>query len=147
MATIVVGIDTSDHAKAALRWALEEAQLRQATVVAIHAWEPPVVAPGLEPAPQLNIAAVLAELRDAADRLARRIVEEVAGQEPPVTVEPTAVEGPAATALVEAAEDADLLVVGSRGLGGFRGLLLGSVSQQCVQHAPCPVLVHRRRRT
>jgi nucleotide-binding universal stress UspA family protein len=60
-----------------------------------------------------------------------------------VHVDATVAEGPAASVLVDAAEGADLLVVGSRGHGGFVGLLLGSVSQQCVTHAPCPVLVVR----
>jgi nucleotide-binding universal stress UspA family protein len=73
-------------------------------------------------------------------------VSEVAGPDPEVEVETVAVHGSAAHSLVEAAANADLLVVGSRGHGGFAGLLLGSVSQQCAHHAPCPVVIVRAQR-
>jgi nucleotide-binding universal stress UspA family protein len=71
-------------------------------------------------------------------------VDEVRAISKGLDVTTEAVEGQAAAVLLHAARDADLLVVGSRGLGGFRGLLLGSVSQQCVDHAPCPVVVVRQ---
>jgi nucleotide-binding universal stress UspA family protein len=144
MAKIVVGIDGSDESKDALRWAIEEARLRSAEVVAVHAWESPptVMQPG--PAPGFDYVAVDPQVREAVERHAWAVVEEVAGKGG-VPVEPVAVEGPPASALVDAAQDADLLVVGSRGRGGFASLVLGSVSQQVAHHAPCPVLIHRRR--
>jgi nucleotide-binding universal stress UspA family protein len=71
-------------------------------------------------------------------------VKRVVVDDSTVTVTPLAVERPAADVLVDAARDADLLVVGSRALGGLGALLLRSVSQHCAQHAPCPVMIHRR---
>lgn len=114
-----------------------------ARVVALHSWQPPVVPVDVTPVPPLDIAAAVSELHESALRLVTAVVEDVVGDDSDVDVEAVAVEGPAASALVDAARDADLLVVGSRGLGGFTGLLLGSVSQQCVQHATCPVVIHR----
>jgi nucleotide-binding universal stress UspA family protein len=145
MQTIVVGIDGSNSSKHALRWGLDEARLRDARVVAVHAWEPPVVAPDVTPTPPPDLASVVSELHEGALRLVTAVVEDVVGHDPAVSVEAIAAEGPAASALIDAAQEADLLVLGSRGLGGFAGLLLGSVSQQCVQHAPCPVVIHRTR--
>ncbi|HMB18498.1 MAG TPA: universal stress protein [Gaiellaceae bacterium] len=69
----------------------------------------------------------------------------VVGDDTSVTVELAAVEASPANALIDAAREADLVVVGSRGLGGFRALVLGSVSHQVAQHAPCPVVIHRAR--
>jgi nucleotide-binding universal stress UspA family protein len=139
---LVVGIDGSDASKHALRWAIEEARLRGAEVVALYAWDAPLVTPDLAPTPELDLPGLIAEGQEAALRLVKGIVDEVAGAGN-VTVTPTAVEGNAVTVLVEAARDADLLVVGNRGRGGFAELLLGSVSQQVAQHAPCPVVIHR----
>ena len=149
MSKIVAGVDDSDTARAALRWALEEAKLRGVPVVALHAWESPIVplvpVADLAPAvPPIDVVGVSTEFAAAAEALVRRVVEEVAGSEPGVEVRPVAVEDAASPALVAAVEPDDLLVVGSRGRGGFRGLLLGSVSQQVVSHARCPVVVHRR---
>jgi nucleotide-binding universal stress UspA family protein len=73
----------------------------------------------------------------------RESVDRVRSDYPAVKVETAVVEGPPARVLVDLSADADLLVVGSRGRGGFSGLLLGSVSQQCVDHAHCPVTVVR----
>lgn len=140
---IVVGVDGSDASKKALAWAVDEARVHGAQVVALYAWQPlPVVPADVVPAP-LDLAETISELYEAAERLVTGVVEEVAGAEPVVTVEAVALEGPPASALIDAAGDADLLVVGSRGLGGFRGLLLGSVGHQLVHHAPCPVVIHR----
>lgn len=138
-----MGVDGSDGSKRALRFALDEARVHGARVVALHSWQPPVVPVDVTPVPPLDIAAAVSELHESALRLVTAVVEDVVGDDSDVDVEAVAVEGPAASALVDAARDADLLVVGSRGLGGFTGLLLGSVSQQCVQHATCPVVVHR----
>jgi nucleotide-binding universal stress UspA family protein len=140
---IVVGIDGSEAAKNALRWALEEARLRSAEIVAMHAWEAPPAMPEPGPAPGFDLVGILPEVEEAGERLVKAVVEEVVGDDSDVTVEPVAIQGPAASVLVEAARDADMLVVGSRGHGGFTALLLGSVSQQLAHHAPCPLLIHR----
>jgi nucleotide-binding universal stress UspA family protein len=145
--TIVVGVDASAAAKAALRWAVDEGRLRQAAVVAVHAWEVPALALApvdVVPAPPpIDLVSLTKELGEAAEQLVRHVVEEVAGDAAGVEVRPVATEGPAPTVLVEAARGADLVVVGSRGRGGFVGLLLGSVSDQVAHHAPCPVVIHR----
>ena len=73
--------------------------------------------------------------------LAETVADVVGTQDKPVEVRPTVAEGPAAQVLLAAAAGAELLVVGSRGHGGFAGMLLGSVSQHCAHHAPCPVVV------
>lgn len=140
MARIVVGIDGSDHSKQALRWALDEARLRGASLRVVYAWTIPVyVGYGVAPAAVIDPAV----LREAADERVDKSVEEVVGDAKDVPIERKAVEGTAAQTLVEEADGADLLVVGSRGHGGFAGLLLGSVSQQCAHHAPCPVVIVR----
>jgi len=144
MTMIVVGVDGSDESKEALRWALEEARLRDATVRAVYAWRDPyVLAPGFGLPEDFEFDA----LRERAVETLDAVVAEVAGKTSHVPVEGVVAEGPAGSVLVQAAEGAELLVVGSRGHGGFVGLLLGSVSQQCVTHAPCPVLVVRGPRT
>jgi nucleotide-binding universal stress UspA family protein len=111
---IVVGIDGSDAAKDALRWALDEARLRSDEVVAVHAWEAPPVMPEPGPAPGFDLVAILPEVEEAGERLVKAVVEEVVGDSE-VTVEPVAIVGPPASVLVDAARDADMLVVGSRG--------------------------------
>jgi nucleotide-binding universal stress UspA family protein len=146
MDEIVVGVDGSDASKKALRWAVEEARLRGTRVVALHAWQPPLPPPNLTPAPVLDVVGLVPEVQKGAEELVREIVAEVVGDEPEVPVDAVAVEGPAATALIEAAREAALLVVGSRGRGGLAALLLGSVSLECAQHAPCPVVIHRGER-
>jgi nucleotide-binding universal stress UspA family protein len=143
MAKIVVGIDGSDASKNALRWAVEEARLRRADVLAIHAWEPPPTIATAGPAPGFDLVGVLPAVREAGEKLVKAVVGEVVGEEGDVKVEPVAIEGPTIDVLIDAASDADMLVVGSRGLSTFRALLLGSVSQQLAHHAPCPLLIHR----
>jgi nucleotide-binding universal stress UspA family protein len=81
--------------------------------------------------------------RDAANESVAKTIHEVLGDATDVHVESKAVEDTAPRALLREAEGADLLVVGSRGHGGFAGLLLGSVSQQCAAHGPCPVVIVR----
>ena len=140
MSVIVAGVDGSEDSKEALRWALAEAELRRATVRAVHAWSMPIAFGGPYMPPQPYDGP---ELRDQAQASLDAAVDEVAGEDSPVTVERVVEQGSAADVLVRAAEAADLLVVGSRGHGGFAGLLLGSVSQQCAQHAPCAVVIVR----
>jgi nucleotide-binding universal stress UspA family protein len=144
VAKIVVGIDGSEAAKNALRWALEEARLRSAEIVAVHAWEPPPTVPEPGPAPGFDLVGILPQVQEAGERLVTTVVNEVVGDSD-VTVEPVAIVGPPASVLVDAARDAEMLVVGSRGHGGFTALLLGSVSQQLAHHAPCPLVIHRER--
>lgn len=140
MGDIVVGVDGSTNSRAALRWALDEARLRGDRIVAVAAWQFPTYAyTGVAVAPPT------AEIEQAArEGLAEAVREEVAavaGEHPGVDITQVVLEGPPAATLIEASRTADLLVLGSRGLGGFRGLLLGSVSHQCSSHARCPVVV------
>jgi nucleotide-binding universal stress UspA family protein len=144
VAKIVVGIDGSEESKNALSWALDEARMRSAEIVAVHAWEAPPAIPEPGPAPGFDLVGILPEVQEAGERLVTTVVNEVVG-DTDVTVESVAIAGPPASVLVDAAGDAEMLVVGSRGHGGFTALLLGSVSQQLAHHAPCPLLIHRTR--
>ena len=137
MKTIVVGVDGSQHSIDALRWAKDEAGLREARVVAVFAWHLPHVSTVHEAVHVLDV-----DFEQQARKFLETTVEDALSHAD-VEVEQVVTEGPAAPALIAAAEGADLLVVGSRGHGGFKGLLLGSVSQQVAQHAPCPVVVVR----
>ena len=137
MDRIVVGIDGSEPSRRALRWAVEEARLRGAAVEAVHSWSPPFVGGYPYTATMFEPA----EFERAAAQLLDDVVgsTDAAGLQAPI--ERRVVEGPAARVLVDASKDAALLVVGSRGRGGFAGLLLGSTSQQVCHHATCPVVV------
>ena len=134
---IVVGIDGSQCSRRALHWALSEAELRNADVDVVHAWEMPVAFG--------TIPGEMAYDTTALEEAARATVDEMvaAAQQPGVRVEKIVTYGPAAATLLEAAKGADLVVVGSRGRGGFTGLLLGSVGQAVAHHAPCPVVIVR----
>ena len=141
---IVVGVDGSPGAKEALRFALEEAKFRQARLRVVHAWQFGYIGvTGIEGFSPLY-GADLGELRHNAEVLLDATLHDVIPDENSVAFERQVVEGSAATVLVDESRGADLLVVGSRGHGGFAGLLLGSVSQQCSQHAACPVVIVRR---
>jgi nucleotide-binding universal stress UspA family protein len=134
MPRIVVGVDGSEHAARAVRWAVEEARLRGAELELVHAVPDRDMPPyGIAPPPAEE------ELRAAGIELIDNTLTEV--ETGKLEVERTAESGTPARRLCKAAEGADLLVVGARGYGGFRGLLLGSVTQQVVAHAPCPVVV------
>lgn len=147
VATVVVGVDGSAGAAEALRWAIAEARLRTASLRIVHAWTYGYMGTplgfagmgGFDSYASPRIDGV--DLQRAAEDLLERAIGEVAGGVEAVDSERQVVEGGAAQVLIGAAAGADLLVVGSRGHGGFVGLLLGSVSQQCVSHAPCPVVV------
>lgn len=141
MAKIVVGVDGSAVSTAALRWALDEARLRGATVEALHAFAYPWVSTTSQ-AMHL-IETDFGPFRAAGAEIVEEALSEAGMASGPVEVERSVVEGPPARALLDAASDADLLVVGSRGRGGFAGLLLGSVSEHCAHHAPCPVVIVR----
>jgi nucleotide-binding universal stress UspA family protein len=142
MEKIVVGIDGSDASKEALRWAVEHARALEAEVVALHAYEAPMPVPDVAPASPVDLPGLVTEMHEGAVRLVTEIVAEVAGDGASVEVAAIAEEETPSKALIDAARDADLLVVGSHGhrLGS---LVLGSVSLECAQHAACPVLIHR----
>jgi nucleotide-binding universal stress UspA family protein len=148
--TIVAGVDGSEGSVAALRWALAEARLRGSRVRVVHAYRSPLVplADADLGVAGMGVPVMVAEgaeeLRRALEAQARQVIDESvqrAGAVERVEIERAAIEGPAAQTLIEAARGAELLVVGSRGRGGFVGLLLGSVSQQVAQHPPCPVVI------
>jgi nucleotide-binding universal stress UspA family protein len=131
---IVVGVDGSAASRDALRWAARQAELTGASLEVVTSWSypttygfPVIANVDWEQGARTVLDEALAdELGDAAERVVRRVVE-----------------GHPARVLAELAAGADLLVVGSRGHGGFAGLLLGSVSEHVVTHAPCPVVVVR----
>lgn len=135
--TVVVGVDGSPASKAALRWALWYAELTHSSITALMAWNNPLIydwqVPGLEDFAHSTAKALNATIR------------EVAGDAPVVEINREVAQGHPAKALLDVASEApaDLLVVGNRGHGGFTGALLGSVSQHCVHHASCPVVVIR----
>lgn len=139
MKRILVGVDGSAGSDRALAWALAEAQAHEATLVAVHAWQPPLVyGSGFAPTPVLPPDGAYEEAAKAVldDAIAR-----VVGPEPGVIVESQLVEGSSGEVLVMLSADCDVVVVGSRGHGNLVGLLLGSVSQHCAHHAACPVVI------
>jgi len=137
---IVVGVDGSEASREALCWAVAEARLRQSSLRVVYAWLAPQ-AGGRSSIPQELLDPKL--LRQTAQEHLSDFVAEAVGEISDVRLKRVAVEGPAAKVLVEAAEDAELLVVGSRGRGRFAGLLLGSVSHHCAHHSACPVVIVR----
>ena len=146
MGTIVAGIDGSEASKIVLRWAIDEAALRGASVTAVHAYLP--LDATWASLPEVALASIPPETleHDAQERATAVLDDVLAGIDTDVAVTSKVVAGRPADALIEAARDADLLVVGSRGHGGFRGLLLGSVSHQVVTHAIVPTVVVPTRR-
>jgi nucleotide-binding universal stress UspA family protein len=132
---VVVGVDGSPSSRRAFDWALRQAEATEMEIVAVLAWRAPtgygtgaLVASGVQWSEEARISL-------------ESIVAPAAAEWPQVTVEQRVLEGHPAEVLLKQAESADLLVVGSRGHGGFVGALLGSVSSNCVQHATCPVVV------
>jgi nucleotide-binding universal stress UspA family protein len=142
MPGITVGVDGSEHSQQALGWAIREAGIRHAplTVLVVHevAASPwtgnPITYPADDAAAESD--------RQAAEKAVQKAVHD-AGEPGPASVTVRAVSGLAASELVAASQDSDLVVVGARGGGGFASLLLGSVSDQLVHHAACPVVVIR----
>jgi nucleotide-binding universal stress UspA family protein len=129
---VVVGVDGSDHGNAALRWAVDEAAVHGGEIIAVFAWQLPFIGvPG-------------AFDRDEIERLSKAFLDEAVAAvvpDPPVPISEFVAQGDVSESLIEASRTADLLVLGSRGRGGFAGLKLGSVSHECVQHAACPVVI------
>jgi nucleotide-binding universal stress UspA family protein len=143
MAGITVGVDGSHGARLALEWAMKEAAAHHAplTVLTVHVvasdgWTGnPIILPADE--------AELEKTRHAAEEVVAEVASHL-GESRPASVTIRAVNGIPAQELIDASREADLLVVGSRGTGGFARLLLGSVGLQVVQHAHCPVVVVRQ---
>jgi nucleotide-binding universal stress UspA family protein len=132
---VIVGVDGSPHGAAALRWALADAAEHGGEVTAVLAWQLPFVSiPGAFDRDQLA--------KSYSEFLLKTVAE--IAPAPEVPLHTVVAEGDPIEALVAAAEDADLLVLGTRGRSPFAGLLLGSVSQACAAHASCPVVLVRR---
>ena len=137
---IVVGVDGSPGSRTALAWAMNQASLTGATIDAVTAWQDPArygTAYGWMSAAFEGDTYATAMVKALDDTIAE-VSEQVLA---PVTVHARVVQGHPVQALLEAAADAQLLVVGSRGHGTLAGIMLGSVSQHCVQRAPCPIVV------
>jgi nucleotide-binding universal stress UspA family protein len=157
MSDIITGVDGSEASHRALRWALEQARLRGDAVVVVSAYRRTAVrVPHTPVDPYLPVEAMqaasdyrrsLQDEQDARDqRRAEQLIEQAlhaVGGAGDVVVKPLTAAGDPGRILVERSEQADMLVVGSRGRGGVKGLVLGSVSQHCVHHARCPVVVVR----
>lgn len=135
---IVVGVDGSEASVEALRQAQRLAIPLGAEIEALACWEYPNTYASY-------LAVGIGRFREHAGQLLEDALKEAFGSERPDNVRARLVEGFARTILIEASKDADLLVLGPRGHGGFAGLLLGSVTSACVAHAHCPVLVARGR--
>lgn len=139
METIVVGVDGSEESERALVWAADEARRRHATLRVVHAW--------FEVFLDGYFAAPMAYERDAVVAAAREILDKavaaIPAGSPEIVVESELMHGQPEIVLIDESKTADMVVVGSRGRGGFAGLLLGSVSQRVVHHAQCPVVVIR----
>ena len=138
--TIVVGVDGSPNSRTALTWAAAEAAEHNADLVVVNVWEHTL----LPPSGSVSVSERYVpdpSQRTADDLLG--IIKEVLGEDPPVLVRPRVKQGNPSEVLIEESADADLLVVGTRGHGGFAGLVLGSVSQHVAAYAKCPVTVVR----
>lgn len=137
---IVVGVDGSRSSLDALRWAIDQADVTKATLRAVTAWPYPEHATPFGIVPELPLRED--PLTETLKKLDEAVKTSLGGLEN-VEVRTQAVRGDAATVLLDASRDAALLVVGSRGLGAIVGTFLGSVSEHCVRHASCPVVVIR----
>jgi nucleotide-binding universal stress UspA family protein len=134
MSRIVVGVDGSQPSKAALGWAARFSAITGGLIDAVIAWHPPASFGWSNLPSDWNPA------KDA-EKVLNRTVDEVFGANRPPGIRLIVREGNPAKVLLDESRDAELLVVGSRGHGGFTGLLLGSVSAHCAEHATRPVLV------
>jgi nucleotide-binding universal stress UspA family protein len=142
MTGIVVGVDGSDHSRGALSWAMREANLRQVPLEVVMVHSTPArpateIYWGIRTLPENSFDPELA--RSAVQGFVGQVASDIGETLPEVTV--TVVTGDVAEELVNASNEADMLVVGSRGSGGFTRLLMGSVSSQVSHHATCPVVI------
>lgn len=139
MSKIVVGVDGSEQAQRALQWALTQAQAHGSELVVVH-----VTFAGVPLGHVGELAKLEGFARERGEQTVSDALHQAGATETDVPITPKILwDVQPASALIDEAQDADLLVVGSRGLGGFRGMLLGSVSGHCVHHAPCPVVTVR----
>jgi nucleotide-binding universal stress UspA family protein len=136
-ADVVVGVDGSPEAAQALRLAIAEARHTGGTLIAVHAFRFPPVAAAYAPNPGIDIVGH----RQLAEDSLTMALGAIESENPDLKIERRIESGPAARELLAAADGAAALVVGARGLGGFAGMVTGSVSQQVLRHAHCPVLV------
>jgi nucleotide-binding universal stress UspA family protein len=132
---VVVGVDGSDPSKLALRWGARMAAAESARLDVVMAWQLPALAYG-------SIGPFV-DMQESMEASLAEIVDDVFGELRPDGLQLSVLQGGGAPVLLEACKDALMVVVGSRGRGGFAGLLLGSVSATVAEHAPCPVLVAR----
>ena len=140
MPGIVVGVDGSAHAQRALEWAMREAAVRHAEVTVLTI-NPAEASPWTgHPLTMPREAEARQEARQAVEAAVARSAAAI-GTQPPVPVAVSVGTGFPAQSLIDASRDADLVVIGSRGAGGFEALLLGSISSQVVHHAACPVVI------
>lgn len=142
MNTIIVGVDGSACALEALSVAADEAELRGDRLRIVSAWEIPPVLYGGGLTPGFDQESIEG-FHEVAEKMVGDALAQIKQRHPALETEGRVVQGQAAEVLLEQAKDASLIVVGNRGRGGFASLMLGSVSQQVVHHAPCPVLVVR----
>lgn len=136
---IVVGIDDSPGARRALQWAAKEARLHDVRLDVLHVWAIPAQwAQGYGVEWTIDLADLGGDAQTVAEEL---VAGTLSDAERPVDMNVAAVEGNASSILLEASKSAKMLVVGTRGRGGFARLLLGSVSNAIVHHAVCPVVI------
>jgi nucleotide-binding universal stress UspA family protein len=135
---VIVGVDGSAQSVLALSWVCRRAQTCGDVIRAVCAWSL-----GASGEDWTSLPGAKAEGQQRAENALEAAVDLVRREQPSADIETLVVEGPAAHVLVQMSANADLLVVGSRGHGGFKELLLGSVSSQCVHHSRCPVTVVR----
>jgi nucleotide-binding universal stress UspA family protein len=137
--TIIVGVDGSQASESALAWAARYAHATGGKLVAVLAWHYPSAAGG----PPVGVApeAVTSEVEKSRHEMLDKAIEATCGDMPPSSVERKVIYGHPAQVLLDESRNADLLVVGSRGHGGFTGMMLGSISTHCVTHASCAVTV------
>jgi nucleotide-binding universal stress UspA family protein len=134
---IVVGVDGSEASARAFAWALDEARRRHCAIDAVYAWQVPY----LVGYPYPGTDGTTVTYQQAASGVLDRVVDAAETSGLPVPISRVLVMGHPVVTILEQAKGADMIVLGSRGYGGFRGLLLGSVSQQVVHHAHCPVVI------
>lgn len=144
MSRIVVGIDGSEASRRALGWAAQEAKLRGAVLRVVHTWQAAYAAPGPTPQmdPKYSGDAVETERR-IAEGLVERELDAIESHLAGVRVEREVAQASPAKILLAAAEGSEILVLGSSRHGALAGVVLGAVGQECIQHAPCPVVIVR----